>query len=102
MQPSGADDDFELTIEDVKLGRKLAQIDQFNKKNLNPKEAKLDYYKNLKPHAANFKMQLMDPNQEIIQKAHEKNKAYLESNKYRKLIAPKARQLTEEEKQEEL
>lgn len=87
----GADDDFELTIEDVKLGRKLAQIDQFNKKNHNIKEAKLNYYKNMKPHAVNFKTQAMDPNQEIVQKAHERNKEYIESNKYRKLMAPKAR-----------
>lgn len=66
MGGGGPDDDFELTIEDVKLGRKLAQIDQFNKKNFNIKEAKLDYYKNMKPHKANFKIQVMDPNQEII------------------------------------
>ena len=31
-----------------------ATIDQFNKKNANAKEAKVTYYKNLKPYAAKY------------------------------------------------
>ena len=86
-QPGG--EDFELTAEDVRLGKKLAPMDQFGRKNYNVKEAKLEYFKNMKPHSVNFKIQQMDPNQEIVQKAHEKNKEFLESANYRKLLAPK-------------
>jgi len=66
----------------VKLGRKLALIDDFNKRNYNLKEAKVDYYKHMKPHAGAYKTQAMDPNQLIIQKAHMKNREYMEKNKH--------------------
>lgn len=36
-------------------------------------EAKLNYYKNLKPKTGVFQTAVMDPSQQIIQSAHEKN-----------------------------
>lgn len=41
----------------MRLGRKLDRIDQFNRKNINAKEAKVNYYKNLKPFSTKFKIQ---------------------------------------------
>jgi len=43
-----------LTVEDVKLGRKLDQINRFEKANYSIKDAKMNYYKNLKPKAGAF------------------------------------------------
>lgn len=85
----GIDGGFHLTFDDMRLGRKLDRIDRFNKKNTNMKEAKVNYFKNLKPFTGNFKRQQMDPNQQVIQEAHDRNREYLEANKYRKLMTPK-------------
>lgn len=57
----------------MRLGRKLDRIDLFNKKNVNVKDAKVNYFKNLKPYSNKFKIQQMDPNQQIIQEAHNRN-----------------------------
>jgi len=74
-----AEGELDLTVEDIKMGKKLEQIEQldFSSRGEEIKEAKLSYYKNMKPKQGVFKISHMDPSQEIIQMAHEKNKKFL-------------------------
>jgi len=48
-------------------------------------EAKLAYFRNLKPRGGIFKVQEMDPGQEIIQRAHDKTKKHLAKKNQKKL-----------------
>ena len=40
-------------------------------------EAKLNYYRNLKPRGGVFKVQEMDPSQQLVQRAHDKEMKHL-------------------------
>lgn len=57
-----AENDFNLTLNDVKDGTKLELFKKLNEPR-DVRAAKLDYYKKLKPNNGQFKQAPMDPNQ---------------------------------------
>ena len=58
-----AEGDLDLTVDDIKMGKKLDMLMNvdFSSRGEDLKEAKLSYYKNLKPKQGVFKVANMDP-----------------------------------------
>lgn len=82
-----------ITEEDIKMGRKLDFIENmdFTNKADQKLEAKLNYYKNLKPKGGVFKVANMDATEEIQQMAHERNKKFFYEQRRRRLARKKNR-----------
>jgi hypothetical protein len=61
-----------LTEEDIRMGKKLELIENLNfgTKGEQKIEARMNYYKNLKPRTGVFKTEDMDATEEIAQQAH--------------------------------
>ena len=61
--------ELDLTVEDIKQGKKLDTIERLGRTTKGEEmiEAKMNYYKNMKPKGFVFKTQEMDPAQQIIQ-----------------------------------
>ena len=80
--------ELNLTVEDIKMGKKLDQLERLKiqTKGEEMQEAKLAYYRNLKPRGGIFKVQEMDPGQEIIQRAHDKTQKHLAKKNQKKLV----------------
>ena len=66
-----------LTVEDIKQGKKLSLFKKTNNKRDKIAE-KLSYFRNLKPYNGAFKISPMDPNEQVIQETHNKNLLFQE------------------------
>lgn len=86
--------EIDLTVDDVKQGRKLDVIMKFFSRNDKKEQflaEKLRYYKNLKPRQGVFQTNEMDAHQRIQQEAFKQNQKFLEEKQLKEKMTDQAR-----------
>lgn len=87
--------EIDLTVDDVKQGRKLDVIMKFFSRNTKKEQIlaeKLRYYKNLKPRQGVYQTNEMDVHQRIQQEAFKRNQMFLEEKHLKDKMTDQARE----------